>query len=127
MMNIPQQWARVAWAKFRTLVANALSTNLLSGEGVLVPFTTSVGTFQTIFPGTAAAPGLTVPRYVSIKTTADVCVVFSDGTAAPVAITDALLQPGDSWQDLMVPIGCKGFQLIGVAGSGNFYCVLTST
>lgn len=125
--SVPFQFARVRPTKFRAIGGVTQALPLLPGEGVKVTFTAAALGFQPIWFTTPGTRNDLVERYVLLKTTADVHVAFGPVGMAAVTTGDALLQPGDAYQDFMTMQGDCGFDLIGDTAGGSFYLILGST
>lgn len=121
MRNIPAQFARIRPGNIRTLPLGAGQT-MQPGEVYKFTFAVTASLFQQI-----RNPG-GVPQYVSLKTTADVHVAFGANNADVVdpTIGNALMQPGDSWQDWALLPTDTGFKVKGDTGAGDIYLVLSS-
>lgn len=121
------QFARVRPTGFRSIGSVTQVAPLLPGEGVKLTFTAAALTFQALWYTTPGLRNDLVERYVLVKTTADVHFKFGPVGMSAVTTGDALLQPGDAWQDFMTMQGDCGFDLIGDTAGGSFYLILGST
>lgn len=125
--SIPYQFARVRPTKFRSIGSVTQALPLLPGEGVKLTFTAAALGFQQLYFTTPGPRNDLVERFWIMKTTADVHVAVGPVGMAAVTTGDALLQPGDAWQDFMTMQGDCGFDLIGDTAGGSFYLLLGST
>lgn len=87
-------------------------------------FTSSASTFQTIRTATVGVK--LSPVYVSIKTTADMHIVFGDANVGAPDNTFPLFQAGDGWQDFVLMPEMNGFRIKGDVGGGDFYWFVSS-
>jgi hypothetical protein len=120
MKNIAAQFARIRPGAIRTLPLAAGQT-MLPGEVYKLTFTSAASAVQTF----RLAPALN-EQFVSIKTTADCHPIFGDVNVVDPTNGNALLQPGDSYQDFVLLAGDTSFKVKGDTAGGDFYIILSS-
>lgn len=121
MRNIPAQFGRARPGAIRALPLAGGAT-MQPGEVYKFTFTSSASAVQTF---RASTPSL-VPQFVSIKTTADVHIAFGDASVTDPTNANALIQPGDSWQDFMLLPLDTSFKVKGDTTGGDIYLILSS-
>lgn len=89
------------------------------GETIKFTFTSTASAYQSIrAPVTHEQK---VPKYISIKCTVACHVVFGGVDVGAPTNGDALFEPTDGWQDVMLLSTDTGFRVKGDTTGGDFY------
>lgn len=85
------------------------------GTGIVLAFTVAAGAATPIRAANGPA------RYISVKTTADVHLVFGDSTVGAPTNSDTLFTAADSYQDMIILPETTHVRAKGDVGNGSIY------